>query len=189
MNPIIDALLGRRSIRRYLQKPVSKDIIDTIIHTAIWAPSSMNSQPWHFTVIDNQDMLDEISRIAHEIKIETGMEEHLLDVDPNSIDAHIFYKAPIVIIISGRDDTLSPDPNVDCALAAYTAVLAANSFGLGACITDLYSGFSIQDDAAEMLNLDHHYTPYYGVALGYPDESYPVMAPLRKSDNVSYWES
>lgn len=42
---------ARKSIRGYLQKPVPRDVIDAIIEVAKWAPSSMNTQPWHVHVV------------------------------------------------------------------------------------------------------------------------------------------
>ena len=46
-----DVVLGRRSIRGYQQKPVSKELIEEILTLAMRAPSSMNTQPWNFTVL------------------------------------------------------------------------------------------------------------------------------------------
>ena len=188
MNDVIKTLLNRRSIRRYLKDAIPQEKLDTILKAASWSPSSMNSQPWHFTVIHNQIILDEISRIANKIRVETGMIDEILDVDADSPDAHVFYKAPTVIVVSGRDDTLSPNPNVDCALAAFSAFVAATSLGLGACIVDLYNSFGTIEDAHEMLDLSSNYMPYYGVVLGYRDENFPVMVPARKTDNITYFE-
>ena len=46
-----DVVLGRRSIRGYQQKPVPKELIEEILTLAMRAPSSMNTQPWNFTVL------------------------------------------------------------------------------------------------------------------------------------------
>jgi len=42
---------ARKSIRGYRQDPVSREIIEEIIEVAKWAPSSMNTQPWHVHVV------------------------------------------------------------------------------------------------------------------------------------------
>lgn len=46
-----DVVMGRRSIRGYQQKPVPKRLIEEILELAMRAPSSMNTQPWNFTVL------------------------------------------------------------------------------------------------------------------------------------------
>jgi nitroreductase len=52
-------VLGRRSIRGYLPKPVPRALIEEILELATRAPSSMNTQPWHFYVVSG-DALDRI---------------------------------------------------------------------------------------------------------------------------------
>ena len=54
--PYDDVVLGRRSIRGYLQKPVPKALIEEILTLAMRAPSSMNTQPWNFTVITGAEL-------------------------------------------------------------------------------------------------------------------------------------
>ena len=189
MNQVLEVLNKRRSIRRYLKEPIPPEMVEAILNAVIWSPSSMNSQPWHFTVIDNQDVLDELSRRANEVRVESGMAHDLLNVDADSPDAHVFYKAPMVIVVSGRNDTLSPEPNVDCALSAFCGVIAATSLGLGSCIVDLYNSLGTLPDAPQILGLSDNYMPYYGIVLGYRDESFPVMAPSRKSGTVTFWEN
>lgn len=56
-----DVIRGRRSIRGYLDKPVPKELIREIVELAMRAPSSMNTQPWHFYAISG-DVLDEIRK-------------------------------------------------------------------------------------------------------------------------------
>lgn len=55
-----DVVTGRRSIRGYLPKPVSKELIKQIIEVAMRAPSSLNTQPWNFYVVAGEP-LDEIT--------------------------------------------------------------------------------------------------------------------------------
>ena len=56
-----DVILGRRSIRGYLAKPVPRALIEEILTLAMRAPSSMNTQPWHFHIITGEP-LDRIRR-------------------------------------------------------------------------------------------------------------------------------
>jgi nitroreductase len=56
-----EVVLGRRSIRGYLDKPVPRELIEEVIALAMRSPSSMNTQPWHFHVITGEP-LDRIRR-------------------------------------------------------------------------------------------------------------------------------
>jgi nitroreductase len=51
-----DVVMGRRSIRGYLDKPVPKDLIKEVIRMAMRAPSSLNTQPWHFHVVSGEPL-------------------------------------------------------------------------------------------------------------------------------------
>ncbi|HEY8602911.1 nitroreductase [Tsuneonella suprasediminis] len=54
--PYDDVVLGRRSIRGYLDKPVPRELIAEVLSLAMRSPSSMNSQPWHFHVITGEPL-------------------------------------------------------------------------------------------------------------------------------------
>ena len=51
-----DVLLGRRSVRGYKPDPVPKALIEEILTLAMRSPSSMNTQPWNFTVISGEPL-------------------------------------------------------------------------------------------------------------------------------------
>ena len=69
-----DVILGRRSIRGYLDKPVSRELIEQVLALAIRAPSSMNTQPWHFHVITGEPLA----------RIRAGNTERILAGEPDS---------------------------------------------------------------------------------------------------------
>jgi len=56
----MDAIYKRRSIRKYLDKPVGKELIQQIIKAGINAPSAGNEKPWQCVVIDDREILDKI---------------------------------------------------------------------------------------------------------------------------------
>ncbi len=58
---------GRRSTRRYEDKPVPKEIIEKLLDSGTWAPSGMNIQPWRFVVIENRDTIKKLSLRAKEL--------------------------------------------------------------------------------------------------------------------------
>lgn len=69
-----DVILGRRSTRGYLDKPVSRDLIEEVLALAVRAPSSMNTQPWHFHVITGEPLE----------RIRRGNTERILAGEPDS---------------------------------------------------------------------------------------------------------
>ena len=52
-----EIMLKRRSIRKFSNKKISKEIIETLLHYAMSAPSACNKQPWEFYVITNEEKL------------------------------------------------------------------------------------------------------------------------------------
>ncbi len=72
--PFDEVVLGRRSIRGYLDKPVPRDVIEDVLSLAIRSPTSMNTQPWHFHVITGEP-LDRIRK---------GNTENILAGKPDS---------------------------------------------------------------------------------------------------------
>ena len=59
---LVDVILSRRSIRRYEQKEIPKDVLDRILEAGRQAPSAMNRQPWHFIVLTDYEIKKELSK-------------------------------------------------------------------------------------------------------------------------------
>jgi nitroreductase len=59
---LVDVLLSRRSIRRYEQKEISRDVLDKILEAGRQAPSAANKQPWHFIVVTDSEIKKEFSK-------------------------------------------------------------------------------------------------------------------------------
>ena len=58
----MEAILTRRSIRQYSTKHVSREMINEIVKAAMYAPSAGNERPWHFIILTERAILDEIPR-------------------------------------------------------------------------------------------------------------------------------
>lgn len=63
MENTIDTIYDRRSVRKYLDKPVNPDLVDEILRAGMFAPSGCNKQPWHFVVFDEKQLVLEIESI------------------------------------------------------------------------------------------------------------------------------
>ena len=139
------AITGRRAVREYTGQAVDDRTIRLLIDAAVQAPSAVNQQPWMFTVVRDQSLLDRISHGAksHMLATMSG-NPHAAHFQPRLSDPefHIFYHAPVLILISA----VAQGPWIveDCALAAENLMLAAYAAGLGSCWIGFAQGFSIR---------------------------------------------
>lgn len=72
MNATMETILHRRSIRSFLEKPIPKPVLEEIVLAGQYAPSAMNRQNWHFTVLQNQEKIQSLPKA---IAAELGMGE------------------------------------------------------------------------------------------------------------------
>ena len=67
-----DAIYGRRAVRDFTSQCMERDTLDRLIEAAIQAPSAVNRQPWIFSVVQDQDLLDRISEKSKTVMLETS---------------------------------------------------------------------------------------------------------------------
>lgn len=66
MNTVLQTIKNRRSIRGYKPEQIKEEELQCILEAAIYAPSGCNHQSWHFTVIQNRDLITTMSNVAKE---------------------------------------------------------------------------------------------------------------------------
>jgi nitroreductase len=184
MNEALTAIRNRRSIRAYKAEQIVDSELQEILDAALLAPSANNLQKWHFTVIQNKDLLDwMVKNIAEAIK-KTGNKQLIERVSKPYY--HTFYHAPTVIIISGDEN--SPHVQSDCAAAAENILIAAESLNIGSCwigsILPLFASEKAKEYKKE-LGILEGYKPICSVALGYKLSENPA-APPRNKDVINY---
>jgi nitroreductase len=108
-NPAINIITNNFAARDFAAGAVSKPELDAIIQAAIRAPSAGNRQPWHFTVVQDPKLAKQIV--------------------PQSVDGNV-----IIIVSAPGDGKTNGAQILDCALAAQSVYLAAQSLGLGSRI-------------------------------------------------------
>lgn len=126
MNEILTALTHRRSIRCYQERPVAQDVLDNLLKVGLMAPSAINQQPWHISVVKSKEMIAWM-----ESKIKKGLAlagDRERAEDP---DFHTFYGAPVVLYISGEQSNRFHVG--DCANLVTYLTLAAYGLGLSSC--------------------------------------------------------
>lgn len=184
MNEIIQNIINRRSVRVYSEEQIKQEDLDLIIQAGLFAPSACNMQPWHLTVVQNQELINEMN-------IESKKE--MLNCDNDYFKSFatnerydIFHRAPAIIVVSGEKSSLSPQ--TDCAAAAENMMLAAESLGIGSCWIGLIRYLLMGEKAQqyiERLEIPEGYEPYYAITLGYKKIDNPKPQP-RREGTVNY---
>ncbi len=151
----LDLFLERRSIRRFTGQKIDKKTIKYILEAAMYAPSAVNCQPWHFVVVESRELLDRIM----------GFHPH----------AGMLGTASHAIVVCGDEKLQHGDGYwvVDCGAATQNLLLAAHALGLGGCWVGLHPREERKRLMAELLGLPGHIRPFALVALGYPGEKRP----------------
>jgi nitroreductase len=182
---INEAISGRRSTREYTAQAVDEQSILRLIDAAVHAPNAVNQQPWTFTVVRDQGLLDRISREAKSHMLATMLDgpqsDHFRSL-LNDPKFHIFYRAPVLILISGVAQ--SPWIVEDCALAAENLMLAAYALQLGTCWIGFAQGFLNTSDGKTALGLPATWVPVAPIIVGHPKA---VPAPVARKEPEIRW--
>ncbi len=151
----MEAILSRRSIRRYTGQPVPEEIIKELLKAAMSAPSASNQQPWQFVIIDDRRILDEIPRF-HPY-------------------AQMLREASWAIAVCGDTHLASMSGYwvQDCSAATQNILLAAHAKGLGAVWLGVYPREERTRMVQELVGLPGHVIPLCFISIGYPAEKKP----------------
>ena len=167
MNETIKTLVERRSVKKYLSKPVEQELIDLVVKTGTYAPTGRNRQPVKILVITDGQVRDELRKLNAKIM---GMDESF---DP-------FYNAPVLLVVLA-------DPTVNTYLYDGSLVLgnmmnAAHSLGLGACwIHRAKEEFQTEygKNLLKSLGIEGEWEGIGHCVLGYADGPLPETRPRK----------
>ncbi len=147
----LEAILTRRSVRKYLPEPVDDETVTQLLRAAMSAPTA-TGQAYDFIIVRNREVLGQIR-----------------DFHPH---AEMLAKAPLGIVVCG-------DPNrealpgrwiMDCSAATENILLAAHALGLGACWVGIYPVEERINGVRRLFGIPHHVVPLCVVAVGHPGE-------------------
>jgi nitroreductase len=174
-----EAIYCRRAVRAFTVEPVDDETIHQLIDAAIQAPSSINEQPWSFTVVRDQTLLDRISAEAKTHMLKTTpaglLSHHFKDILDDS-KFQVFYHAPVLIVIASVSE--GPWAVIDCSLAAENLMLAARAAGLGTCWIGFAQGWLGTPQGKVALNLPATYLPVAPIIVGHP-QAFPPPVPRK----------
>lgn len=173
---VYEAILARRSVRRYISQPVEPDVVRLLIEAAIHAPSAFHGEPWAFFVINDDDALEQLSDQAKPLflnearRLGQKRSSRCLEAfeDP---EFNIFYNAGTLIVICG--DTSSPYSAADSWLAAENLMLAACAMGLGSCVVGCAVPALNEPVTKQRLGVPEKYAAVAPIIVGYPAEETP----------------
>ena len=175
MNPVIENIMARRSIRQYKPEPVKRETMDVILNCGINAPNGMNRQSWEVRVVDQPEKVAQLK--AAMVKAHPQMKPEMVE--------GCFRNAPTLVFV-GTDGSYD-FAMIDCGLLSENIMLSAWSLGVGSvCLGSPIRFIMESPEALEMLQFSEGYKPVICIGLGYADE-YPETKP-RDISKVKYVE-
>jgi len=204
MNPVVEAIHSRQSIRSYKPDPVPREVINAIIEAGNQAPSRGRQeegstefvfQPWRFVVVEDPEFkrelvqttlpswrkMTESMKETHPEIYEQVMMQYEAMPEPKDM---VYYSAPVILFVIGPTGY-----DISCALACENIMIAATSFGLGSCYVGFGAMVKGNADVVQALELTDDERIYGPILLGYPKEEPSTLASIRpkKKEPVVKW--
>jgi nitroreductase len=151
----IEAILTRRSIRKYTDLPVPDATVQELLEAAMSAPSAGNQQPWQFVVIRDRQTLQKVPSVHPYASMVPGAALAILVCGDLHLETHQGYWVQ------------------DCSAATQNLLLAAHAQGLGAVWLGVYPREDRVSGLRSLLRLPEHVVPLALIAIGYPDQAKP----------------
>ena len=148
-NPILE----RRSVRKFEERPVERELIEKLLEAADAAPSACNKRPLEFYAVTNEEMLARLSKAG----LFTRM------------------KSPLAIVVVGDLGKARPSPLSDywihdAGAACENILLQATMLGLGSCWCGVHPQKRVMEKVSEALDLTDKQIPFAIIKIGYPAE-------------------
>jgi nitroreductase len=162
---VIETIKQRRSIRKYENRKISKDILKDLVDCARLAPTGYNNQPWTFVVVEEQELRDEIANKAKYGKF--------------------IHDAGACIAVFCEEDAETAIE--DACAATENIMIAAKAYDLGTCWVNSHQK-AHSEAVKELLNCPREMELMTLIAVGYPAESEKNIS-KKSLDQVLEWNS
>ena len=184
-NETMQSILARRSYKMFDGRPIGDEELDTILTAGLYAPTGMNSQPWHFTVIRSKEMLDRIAEAKKKMPMPQLPPGVVARPMPPMQMGDPMRNAPVLIIVSGKPGMTS---SYDCVLAMENMFIAAASLGImsgweHSMVREFFSPGMNDDLTAELIPEGN--TVYAAAFFGYPAGEVKDRGP--RKGTISYF--
>lgn len=169
----LEMISRRRSIRKYRDKEIDYDKIDVLLRSAMYAPSAINEQPWHFIVVKDNSSLQELSEILSYGKM--------------------LSQAAAAIVVCADKNLCKTKEDFwvqDCSAATQNILLAATAMGIGSVWLGVYPNEDRVKAISDYFGVPDNVVPFNVISLGYPREEGALKeVPERfKKERVHYNE-
>jgi nitroreductase len=149
----MDAILRRRSIRKYTQDPIPDNMIKKLLEAGMSAPSANNERPWHFVLVTKKDILAKLA-----------------DASPYSKMTK--YANIAILVCSDLERDISDGYWVqDCSAATENILIEVVENNLGAVWLGIYPRKERVEYLRKLLNIPDHIVPFALIPVGYPAET------------------
>jgi nitroreductase len=155
MNPPLDLIFGRRSVRAFRPGPITDDQTRTLLEAAMAAPSAVAKDPWRFIVVRDPVTLDHLGAVLS--------------------NGYMLPQAGLGVVVCG-DLEAAHDRQLsyllqDCAAATENLLLATHGLGLGACWLGIHPRETRIQEVRQILEIPHPVLPVACIAVGHPAET------------------
>ncbi len=164
----MNEIFQRKSIRKYRDKPVSKEDLKKIMSAGMAAPSAGNQQPWHFIAVSKKDSLAELSKVSPYAKMLKDAAAGLIVCGDLDKERHKGYWP------------------IDCSAATQNMLLEITHLELGAVWLGIYPRKDRVKFLKTYFNLPDTIQPFSLISLGYPGEEKPITS--RYDESRIHWE-
>ncbi len=183
---VLDAIHGRRSVRRYLEKEVPEDLVERVLEAARWAPSPHGRQPWRFAVLTREETKGRLAdAMGEEWRANLEMDGQSAEIVEKRLEGsrRRLLDAPALVLFCLYLEDLDLYPDAErqrgettmavqsLGAAAQNALLAAYEAGLDAGW--MCAPLFCPQKVVEALGLDARLVPHALLTLGYADGDPP----------------
>jgi len=173
MNPVIQNLLTRRSVRKFTDEVIPKDVLNMILQAGYYAPSGHNMQTWRFYVITQKETINQIKEVTKKAAL------------ANKVHFYGFENPNCLVLITNDSRNINGAQDASCA--AENIMLAAWSYGIGSVWLNPLLTLRKEEPAKSLLDkmgVPENHIVYSMVALGYPAAEGSLLA---KNKDVVVW--
>lgn len=178
---MLNEIIDRRSIRKYLDKKVEDEKIISLIESARLAPSGSNTQPWHFIVVKSDITRQMLAKVSHDQK--WMMSAPVFIVCVADIRSRIKEDIDLSLDENSSEQELKQIIR-DTSIAVEHLVLCAEKLGLGTC----WVAWFTQEEIRPILNIPSDKYVVSIITVGYSDES-PKPRPRKSFEDIVHYES
>jgi nitroreductase len=185
---IFETILARRSVRAYAPSELDRNTVQTLLEAAVRAPTAMHEEPWAFVIVQNKQVLKQLSDLAKPLFIERlhrthQAGSHAPDIFSNP-DFNIFHDAGTLIVICAKPS--GPFVEADCWLAAENMMLVACAMGLGSCVIGSAVATLNTPEVKAKLGIPTEFNAVAPIIVGVPREE--TNATPRKAPLILAWK-